>query len=148
MHITLFEKALTENKKNKKGMESLISWVLLVGLTVALAAIVTNWAIGNIGKFNPEEIVNDDLYCGDLSININSTCHIKNNGLFGVSKIIVQYNNGGTNKIELQPRLLPGEAKKMDIDYGINCDAGNGYIPVTKNEDGVDVVCSEKKVEI
>ena len=125
----------------KRGVETLIAWVLLVGLGITLAALVTNWAIGNVKQFKPSESADIDLYCPDLSININSTCYIKNTGLFGVDKIIIQA--GSTSKVTLNPRLLPGETRQ----YGsiTNC-PGKSYIPVTINEEGRDVACSEKKV--
>jgi len=129
---------------NKRGVETLIAWVLLVGLGITLAALVTNWAIGNVKQFKPGESADIDLYCPDLSININSTCHIKNTGLFGVDKIIIQA--GSTSKVILSPRLLPRETRQ----YGsiTNCNPGNGYIPVTVNEEGRDIACAEKKVVI
>ncbi len=138
----------------RKGVETLIAWVLLIGLSISLAALVTNWAINNVNKFRPEDQANQDLYCGDVSISINSGCEVKNTGVFGIDKIILQ--PGG--KIPLSPRLLPGESRRLDTDYGINmgcapgtsCDAGDcissiAFIPVTINEDGGDVVCSVKK---
>ncbi len=128
----------------KKGVETLIAWVLLVGLGITLAALVTNWAIGNVKQFKPSESADIDLYCPDLSININSTCHIKNTGLFGVDKIIIQA--GSTSKVTLSPRLLPGEVRQYWDTKDPNCNLGNGYIPVTINEEGRDVACSEKKV--
>ncbi len=126
---------------NKKGVETLIAWVLLVGLGITLAALVTNWAIGNVKQFKPSESADIDLYCPDLSININSTCHIKNTGLFGVDKIIIQA--GSTSKVTLSPRLLPGEVRQYG---GITGCQSKSYIPVTINEEGRDVACSEKKV--
>ena len=133
----------------------MIAWVLLIGLSISLAALVTNWAINNASKFRPEDQANQDLYCNDVSISINSSCHVKNSGVFGIDKLIWQ-SGLGSSRINLNPRLLPGESRRL-VDYGINvacslgscaagnCVSSNGFIPVTINEDGGDVVCSVKK---
>ncbi len=136
---------------DERGVEQFISWVLLVGLAVGLAALVTNWAINNARQFDPSDDVNNELYCQDASITINISCHIRNNGVFGIDKIIVQ-QKARSEKIVLNPRLLPGEARSLSKvppdGYGIDCSAGKGYIPVIISEEGRDVVCSVKKVSI
>lgn len=134
---------------NRRGVEQFISWVLLIGLSIGLAALVTNWAINNVRQFDPGDEVNNELYCGDASITINITCHIRNNGVFGIDKIIVQ-QRANSQKITLNPRLLPEEVKDLEDDYGIVCSPGDniGYIPVIISEEGRDVVCSVKKVNL
>jgi len=55
---------------NKKGVETIIAWVLLVGFTVALGAVVSNWAIQQAKQINPEKMANPDLYCDNLRLSV------------------------------------------------------------------------------
>lgn len=55
---------------NKRGVETIIGWVLLVGFTVALGALVSNWAIQQAKQINPEKMANPDLYCDNMRLSV------------------------------------------------------------------------------
>ena len=135
-----------EHVLNKKGIENLIAWVLLVGLSVSLAALVTTWAIDNARDIDFRGQNNIDIYCPDVSIIINTNntgCYIRNTGRYSISKMMISTNTG-SNQITLQPALNPGEINE----YAINCQAGNRYIPIMINEKGEDVVCVTKRATL
>jgi len=55
----------------KKGISALIGWVLLVGFSIAMAAFVTNWVIGQTEKFNPEKVAGgSEIYCNEVFLSI------------------------------------------------------------------------------
>lgn len=128
----------------KQGAATLISWVLLVGFTIALAGLVTNWAIQNARKFEPETIVAQDVYCSDVAITINSSCSIMNRGVLNIEQLII-VNTTETITKRLVPGLQPRQARKLDdpLGYNIVCSNNTKYIPGIINKNNF-IACSTK----
>lgn len=133
---------------NKKADATLLSWVLLIGLAISLAALVSNWAINNAKKFNPEDITAVDQYCPDVSININTNnCEITNTGLLDITKLII-IQISGTTEINLFPSLQPQTQPLQLSSLGITCNPETEIIPVTNSSENKFVPCSSKRVII
>lgn len=137
--------------KTKKAISPLISWVLLVGFTIAMAALVTNWVIDQTKKFNPEDVVGGSkIYCQDVVLNIEEvscrgSCEntlylkLKNKGKFTITKIKGMGIGIGPNSISGFPSggLVPG-GEPIEITLGfIKQESGNEIeiIPAIKVED-------------
>ena len=100
----------------KKGISEVISWVLLIGITVVLATTVGIW-IQEQTKTANKQILNEDYLCNDVSFSATlSDCTqpdisltIKNTGSFTIQEFILRQNNqlkrNGLN-IKEQNRLL------------------------------------------
>lgn len=73
---TLTKKSIYEKRRklNQKGISPLIATVLLIGFTVALAALVMTWGSGFIKKITTETSENTDLAlkCANLDFEITN----------------------------------------------------------------------------
>lgn len=91
--ITFLKKSLT-----KKGQGAIIAWVLLIGLSVSLAVIVSTWTREQAEE-TTETLVSQteaDLRCASVSFNAKPECSIPydslkvvNRGDFTIHKFIV-----------------------------------------------------------
>lgn len=143
--------------KTKKAISPLIATVLILGFTVALAAIIMTWGTGftkNIQK-STEETSNNQLKCAlDVDFEIVNACvsestikiTLKNNKEKEIvkSKVVVYTSESsaetlaydaitalafGTNSITVTPTLAVAQIKKVEV------------IPTIKVE-SKEVVCS------
>ena len=134
---TFLRKSLTKttflrkfNKRTKKGQAALVAWVLLIGLSVALAVVVSTWT-----KKQAEEtskgIVSEteaDLRCAGVSFNVAPQCEIPydelkvvNRGDFTIHKFVVHIKpregNLISNTINLFEKgyvpLKPGDTQTL-----------------------------------
>jgi len=90
------------NKINKKAISVMVSFVLLIGISVALAGLVYTWLKFYVQKPLPEEA------CPEVSIIIyNYTCNlsqrsitlnVQNRGLFNVSGFMAKMNDKAENE--------------------------------------------------
>src|SRR3989338_3966549 len=62
----------------KRGIESLISWILIIGFTIALGTFIMIWAINLSKNVDPGKGQEESTYCGDVQITINDTICIDN----------------------------------------------------------------------
>ncbi|MBT4630787.1 hypothetical protein HOC06_01010 [Candidatus Woesearchaeota archaeon] len=79
----------------KRGISPLVSWVLLIGFSVAAGILITQWAI-SIAQ-NVEFPEDKETYCNEVQLDVESIClydgedkaHItlKNNGAFTIKRI-------------------------------------------------------------
>lgn len=130
---------------NKKGIESLIAWVLLIGFSVGLAVFVTRWSLQQAQKSTSgvEEMVMGDIQCSDVAISghcdENNNIIIKNKGTLN----IIGYKKGSDTKPTMFSKediLKPnvGELKfattKISITPIINID-GKQVMCVTQKQD-------------
>jgi hypothetical protein len=112
----------------KKGISPLISWVLLVAMSIAIGSIVYMWAINlghNINVENPQ-----DLYCDNTHLKALGVCrdqnlllmNLSNTGSYNITSITFYKDTESTVPgsciVLLEPALKPGTI----ISYTINVD--------------------------
>ena len=51
-------------------MQTVIAWVLVIGFTITLAAVVRNWGIEQALEIDPEKITRSELYCDNVRLSI------------------------------------------------------------------------------
>ena len=118
----------------KQGISEVISWVLLIGITVVLSTMVGVW-IKNQTDQTSERISNDDYLCDDVAFAATLTdcttppvsITIKNTGSFTITEFLIR-NNGELirNGLNIKPEdrtltLKPGESiTKPTEDLNIN----------------------------
>jgi FlaG/FlaF family flagellin (archaellin) len=110
------KKSINFFKKDKKGISVLISWVLMVGFVVGLAAMVTMWSTGFIGNLTEQQLSQKekDIHCQSIKIAVGCTydqsgvtVKIKNKGNFNVHGARIRFKlSGGTSKDEEVVDLL------------------------------------------
>ena len=140
----------------KKGVSEPISWILLVGLGIMLAGIVTVW-VKDTAESTSERIitnVENDLRCNDISINayektppLCSQILIQNRGTFSIAGIKTRQINI-VEDIVFESPLLPGKDASIDLNI-LTPPPDNkiGIIPITKV--GKDfIACMEKEISI
>lgn len=130
---------------NNKADATLISWVLLVGLSITLAGIVINWAIQNVERFDPEQTNAVEFYCPDVVIAFDEQANIINRGIYNITKIRLARNDGTTSFHELIPPLAPYE--KFLLYNILTPIAGDEIIPII-NIQGQEITCNEKNIVV
>ena len=128
-------------KINKKAAASLIAWVLLVGLTVTLAGVVTNWAIKNARRFQPSKFAGPDIYCGDVAISLEDDDYIKNRG----SLIITNFR---CIPVEGEPTTIENVDLKPKEETSNPCTGTGEIIPGVESSEGEVVYCPMKGAKI
>ncbi len=131
---------------NKRGISELISWVLIIGFSVALGIMVTSF-LKNQASSTTEKIVQDtegDLRCADVSINAfclsAGAFKITNRGYFTIHDIKIRH---GEELKTITINLPPGQESES-----LNIGPGNGdIIPVIQVE-GKLLACIDKKVPV
>ncbi len=101
----------------KKGQAALIAWVLLIGLSVSLAVIVTTWTREQAEE-TTETLVSQteaDLRCDAVSFNVAPQCEIPYDGLkivnrgdFTIHKFVVHIKPPEGNLISSTINLFEG----------------------------------------
>ena len=101
----------------KKGISEIISWVLLIGFAVSLAAIVTIWTLRNTEQTTEGvvKMVTKAIRCSDAFINLGVDCTtktltIKNDGRFKIEKLIIRT---GVTSNTVEQTLRPNEDKTL-----------------------------------
>jgi FlaG/FlaF family flagellin (archaellin) len=141
----------------KKGVSPAISWILLIGLSITLAGIVTVW-VRTTAEDTAERItqnVESDIRCSDVSINTyeeSSNCskiNIQNKGLFSIHAIKV-ISLGNVEEVSTSPQfpLKPGDSTSIPLNI-VTPLPGNkiGIIPVTKVDKDM-LACMEKEISV
>ena len=131
--------------KSKKGIGDLLSLVLIIGLSVTLAAIVGNWAIKYSQEFQPEKIAAPELYCDNVRISIEGDCYlqIKNRGSLRIEKLLVRtITKDGETKTDEIAGMMPNQVISIP-----SCSNGQAQeieiIPKVKGEKET-ITCIEK----
>ena len=149
---------------NKKAISALIGWVLLLGFTITVAAFVTSWVIGQVGKFNPEDVVGGcNIYCEDVSMSIEGivqtgTEGICNNGMPFLGTITLR-NKGKFTIRELEGlgqqvnfdvvEIKPGQESDVEFFFCIlSEDNSVEIIPIINVEDEGECSCTESSAVI
>lgn len=152
--------------KNKKGISPLIATVLILGFTVALAAVIMTWGTGFTKKMQTqtEETANVQVICAtDVVFDVKSVCYedeaVKCDPLTtDCYKILIQ-NDGKESIKKWKIRIYEDETKVDPLDSSVGIPAfGLAQIPVKPTtvtnvrkveaipiiqRAGADVVCSQ-----
>ena len=137
MKKNLFKKNVHKKRRklNKKGISPLIATVLLIGFTVALAALVMTWGSGFIKKITTETSESTDLAlkCANLDFKItNVDCS---------SKSVTVTNDGATSIKAIKFRLWSGADAEI---YDYNETVIGGFESKTVNLNAIDFSSLDK----
>ena len=131
----------------KKGVSVVISWVLLVGLSVALAVMVTTWSKQH-AQDTTDFIIKDvegDLKCSDVAMKafiITPPCtniNVSNAGYHTIQKVSLRHQFGTE---EVDTELVPQQGSKV---LNIDIPSKVEIIPVVSS--GKDFIgCIDKKL--
>lgn len=139
--------------KTKKGMSDIVAWVLLIGLSVALAAIVTVWTKQQVSK-TTEFIIEDvegDIQCADVSFKAfiaNPPCsgiNISNTGYHKIIRVSLrtQFMN---QPQQVDVNLLPQTDSKV-LNINVPTQGGVDIIPIIQSSKGL-IGCADRKLVI
>jgi hypothetical protein len=153
--------------KNKKGMDTVVAWVLLLGFSIMLGVFVFTWATKNTEKLTESTIsfVEGGQQCEQVQIyavfsedpnDATNKCYlnITNKGYFTIDEIIIRgTTSGGTSipkqEIKTAP-FVPLKPKEM-IDGNIVGLPKTGLsldiIPAVKDKNKI-IACPEKVVRL
>ncbi len=137
--------------KSKKGIGDIIAWVLLIGLSVALATMVTVWTKQQASK-TTEFIIQDvegDIQCADVSFKASvvdqAACkdiNISNTGYHKIIKVSARTDFGATEfSIDLMPQA---DSKVLNIAIP---STGVDIIPIIQSSRGL-IGCADRKLVI
>ncbi len=147
---------------SKKGISPLIATVLLIGATIALAALVMIWA-QNLFQETTEETgsgIKAEIICSSqVQFNINSatgtttptTVRVTNNGERKIITFIARVYDGNGN-IERASKVTGDElegygSKTYSIEYSTGTTAEKiELIPVVELDDGSEKTCGQNTV--
>ena len=115
----------------KRGISPLIAWILLIGISISAAILVSQWSIEQTKKM--EFPKNKDFYCDEVDFELNTICkvdnfkvkfNLTNNGAFTIQRLTVgrelqQQGEGWCLKTNVD--LEPGQTDKiLEIIIGSN----------------------------
>jgi len=130
-------------KTKKRGEASLIAWVLLVGMAITVAGLVTGWAIRNAKRFQPEEIAGPELYCDNVAISLEENegvKYIKNRGLLVIKDVYCIPES--REPYPTETNLEPGK------DMPNPCGTGGEIIPGVEDPGKEVVFCPMRRLKI
>ncbi len=148
---------------NKKGVSPLIATVLIIGFTIALAALIMTWGTSFIKKTQQdvETGAEAQLQCARVDLEIKSY-NCTADPLSGAEKLSVESKYSGSldvwvrkngNKLDsVVPSTIPAYSVQTlslnDAALSLNTNDELEVIPILKTSDGQDNVCiqSSKKV--
>lgn len=147
----------------KKGQGAIIAWVLLIGLSVSLAVVVSTWTRQQAEQTS-ETIVSQteiDLRCASVSFNAAPTCEspydsikIVNRGDFTIHKFVAQIQSKDgkliSNTINLfeggREPIKPGETQTLRTQNSFQ-DSEIGLVPFIKVDEQL-AGCSSRKLTV
>ncbi len=132
----------------KKGVSTIIAWVLLLGFSILLGSTVILWSKQQTEKYTESltEMFENDINCRDVIYVIDANCSAKtasvsNKGSFTIVKFIIRTNLSST---KLEKIIAPSSI--MDLTNDIPrpyYDVGFDMIPFIKI-DSREIGCSDK----
>lgn len=147
-------------KKNmgfyKKAITPAISWILIIGMAVTLAGVVTFW-IKSTATTTTEKIITNteiDLRCDDVSFNAYesttfncSSLTVHNRGFFSLQGIKIR-QLGSVIDHEFMDPLKPQEQTTITLN-NLNIPSNNemGLIPIISAEKE-DLACMNKEISV
>ena len=141
--------------KNKKAVSQIISWVLLIGLTISIAIFVTKWTLDQAKQTTEgvTKLVTEDVRCSSVALNAVRDCSNENSILLKISNkgtltirglIIRKYSGTQVQKIEESIEILPQQT--TDLNIGTNYDKIE-IIPKIK-VDKEEIGCSDRIISL
>lgn len=140
----------------KRGMTPLIATVLLIGFTVALAAVVMTWGFDFVKKQQDrvKDTTDTSLMCtNDLGFKIEVDCAndkiaVDNTGTVDIVKLQLRKDMGGDiTPVTVEQLLTPG-AKKWFSDLGALSGVTTVDVVATiKTKEGKEIICADAKRE-
>jgi hypothetical protein len=142
---------------NKKAITPAISFILLIGLAVAMAGIVTVWIKSTAGETSEKLVsnVDKDMRCTDTSFNAYETdgftnctdITLHNRGFFSIQAIKVRTDNQ-VEDIELSTPLVPQEIRTISLNI-LSLPSNNkiGLIPIISVKEEL-LACMAKEISI
>ncbi len=141
---------------NKKAITPAISWLLLIGLTVTMAGVVTVWIKATASETSEHLVsnVDKDMRCVDTSFNAyekdSTNCDqivVHNRGFFSIHSVKVRVGNK-INDTLLDPPLKPQEIRTIHLnDLNININDSVGLIPIIQVKEDL-LACMAKEISI
>ena len=137
-------------KHGKRADSLLISYVLLIGFSAVLAAVVTLWYRSQAESYTETvtEKTEEDIRCNEVSINVKLSCPssftVTNRGYFTISKVMlrqISYNS------EVDVNIKPSETsppKPLNIQ---NPSESFDIFPIIQI-DGQEVICPNRKITL
>ena len=148
---------LTNNRmiKSKKGISPVIGWILMVGLTITLAGVVTVW-MKSTATYTAEKMtttVGTDIQCSDVSINayeyggqINcDIINLINRGYFTIESVKLRAL-GDVQDIFFPDPLNPSENITLNPGENISINLNIQNIPSNKKIGLVPIVMIEESM--
>lgn len=142
---------------NKKAVTPAISFILLIGLAVAMAGIVTVWVKSTAGDTSEKLVsnVDKDMRCTDTSFNAYETdgftkcadVTLHNRGFFSIQAIKVRTDNK-VEDIQLTTPLVPQEVRAISLNI-LNLPSNNkiGLIPIIEVKEEL-LACMAKEISV
>ncbi|MEM4245400.1 MAG: hypothetical protein QW404_01350 [Candidatus Nanoarchaeia archaeon] len=148
-------------QRHKKGMETVVAWVLILGFTITLGTLVFVWATRSTEKMTEQTLksIEGGMQCEQVQIDANlsgidDNCghvDIRNKGYFTVVQIIIRGTKGDGTPITKQVvdlSSLPIKPKEevtnmITSQWGINAGAKIDLIPVIREKNTL-ISCPER----
>lgn len=141
----------------KKGVSQYVGWVLLIGMAIALAAMMYNWTRGFTERqVDDLEARTDDLVCESVNFDVSSACqnsqtlnmNITNTNNLRIQRLNFQFIDlyGNSESRTQTIKLFTGDNQKIRIlKQGTLAQAR--VTPVVKKDNTL-ITCQQKSVAI
>ncbi|GEM_PF-1812328 len=143
---------------HKRGDGQLISWVLLVGFVVGLAAIVTMWVKDRAESTTQQQIdqAEQELRCAETAINVAMDCptaprdmQVTNTGKFTIQKLKIRQLDQTTQQIVIEDvvQVIGPQTPPQTVSLNTNIDPLQEFdiIPIIIINEK-EVVCATRKI--
>ncbi len=117
---------------SKKAMSQLIAFVLLIGFAIAMAGFVMGWAIPMFKRLDLEKGQEQEMYCNNIQIGIDSACRnetdvklmVTNKGFYNVTRLTVSRETGNSSMascliLNVNKDYEDGQGRKFNISIGL-----------------------------
>ena len=143
----------------KQGVSEIVSWVMLIGLSIAIGMLVLQWSKQQTEQ-TAEKLTQDvtsSLRCGEVSFNVKfvpaaspvcSQVEIANKGLHTIKELQIRGQAGGPRAVL---NLPPEQSQTLNIPNFTTSIASPGssteFIPLIEGSAGL-VPCADRKLSV
>lgn len=133
----------------KKGISPVVASVFLIIITITLAIVIFSWSSSFVKNLSPpteficEEVKFEAAISASDTAETTNYLEINNIGNKEIKSFIAKITNPSTDStdvIKIDLKVLPGESKKMQINFQTTNDIL--IIPIINNE-GEDLTCPD-----